>query len=63
MADVWPHLRAGLLVRLVAAAHNTSAAMTEKHHGAFIVDATEDLLRRAMVPLAPAVALRAAGSV
>jgi hypothetical protein len=28
--------------------------MVEKHYGAFIVDATEDLLRRAVVPLAPA---------
>ncbi len=45
-------LRAGLPVRLVAAAHDTSVAMIEKHYGAFIVDATEDLLRRAMVPMA-----------
>jgi hypothetical protein len=47
-------LRAGLPVRLVAAVHDTSAAMIERHYGAFIVDATEDLLRRAVVPLAPA---------
>ena len=47
-------LRAGLPVRLVAAVHDTSAAMIEKHYGAFIVDATEDLLRRAVVPMAPA---------
>ena len=47
-------LRAGLPVRLVAAVHDTSVAMIEKHYGAFIVDATEDLLRRAAVPLAPA---------
>jgi hypothetical protein len=47
-------LRAGLPVRLVAAAHDTSAAMIERHYGAFIVDATEDLLRRAVLPLAPA---------
>ena len=53
-------LRAGLPVRLVAAVHDTSGAMIEKHYGAFIVDATEDLLRRAVVPMAPAtvVALR-----
>ena len=44
----------GLPVRLVAAVHDTSVAMIEKHYGAFIVDATEDLLRRAVVPLAPA---------
>jgi integrase len=47
-------LRAGLPVRLVAAVHDTSVAMIEKHYGAFIVDATEDLLRRAAVPLASA---------
>ena len=47
-------LRSGLPVRLVAAVHDTSVAMIEKHYGAFIVDASEDLLRRALVPLAPA---------
>ncbi len=50
-------LRAGLPVRLVAAAHDTSVAMIEKHYGAFIVDAAEDLLRRAAVPLAPPAAV------
>lgn len=47
-------LRAGLPVRLVAAAHDTSVAMIEAHYSAFIVDAAEDLLRRAALPLAPA---------
>jgi integrase len=47
-------LRAGLPVRLVAAAHDTSIAMIEKHYAAFILDMSEDLLRRAAVPLAPA---------
>ena len=47
-------LRAGLPVRLVAAAHDTGTAMIEKHYSAFIVDAASDLLRRAMLPLAPA---------
>jgi integrase len=46
-------LRAGLPVRLVAAVHDTSASMIERHYGAFIVDATEDLLRRAVVSMAP----------
>ena len=45
-------LRAGLPVRLVAAVHDTSAEMVERHYGAFIVDASEDLLRRALVPMA-----------
>jgi hypothetical protein len=44
-------LRAGLPVRLVSAVHDTSVAMIEKHYAAFIVDAVEDLLRRAVVPL------------
>ncbi len=47
-------LRAGLPVRLVAATHDTSMAMIEKHYAAHIVDQTEELLRRALVPLAPA---------
>jgi integrase len=51
-------LRAGLPVSLVAKVHDTSAAMIEKHYGAFIVDATEDLLRRAVVPMAPAATAR-----
>lgn len=44
-------LRNGLPVRLVAALHDTSTAMIEKHYAAFIVDATEDLARRAVVPM------------
>ena len=41
-------------MRLVAAAHDTSIGMIEKHYAAFIVDATEDLMRRSAVALAPA---------
>jgi hypothetical protein len=44
----------GLPVSLVAKVHDTSVAMIEKHYGAFIVDAAEELLRRAMVPMAAA---------
>ena len=44
-------LSAGLPVRLVAAVHDTSTAMIEKHYSAHIVDASEELLRRAMVPM------------
>jgi integrase len=43
-------LRAGLPVRLVAAVHDTSVSMVERHYGAFIVDVSEDLLRRAVMP-------------
>jgi hypothetical protein len=45
-------LRAGLPVRLVAAVNDTSAAKIDRHYGAFVVDATEDVLRRALVPFA-----------
>ncbi|WP_457940834.1 integrase [Mesorhizobium sp. 10J20-29] len=39
-------LKAGLPVRLVAALHDTSSEMIEKHYSAYIVDATEELSRR-----------------
>jgi len=47
-------LQAGLPVSLVAKCHDTSVAMIERHYGAFIVDASEDLLRRAVVPMTSA---------
>jgi hypothetical protein len=47
-------LRSGIPVSLVAKAHDTSVAMIERHYGAFVVDASEALLRQAAVPLAPA---------
>lgn len=48
-------LKAGLSIRLVAAAHDTSVAMIEKTYAKYIVDASEDLLRRAAVPMTRAV--------
>ena len=47
-------LSAGLPVRLVGAVHDTSTAMIEAHYSAYIVDASEELLRRAMMPMASA---------
>jgi len=44
-------LRAGLPIRLVAALHDTSTAMIEKHYAAFIVDALDELAAKAIVPL------------
>jgi integrase len=44
-------LRNGLPVRLVAALHDTSSEMVEKHYAAFIADATEELSRRAVLQL------------
>lgn len=55
-------LRAGLPVRLVAALHDTSSEMIEKHYSAHIVDAMTDAARLAVVPLIESgsvVALRA----
>ena len=44
-------LRSGVPVRVVAALHDTSTAMIEKHYSAFILDAADELARRAVVPL------------
>jgi len=44
-------LRAGLPIRLVAALHDTSVEMIEKHYSAFIVDAMDELAAKAIVPL------------
>lgn len=44
-------LKAGLPVRLVAALHDTSSEMIERHYSAFIVDATEELTRRAALTI------------
>lgn len=46
-------LRANLPVRLVASLHDTSIEMIEAHYSAYIVDATEDLARRAVLALSP----------
>jgi integrase len=52
-------LRSGVPVRVVAALHDTSTPMIEKHYSAFILDAADELARRAVVPLvsAPVAAL------
>jgi integrase len=47
-------LRSGVPVRIVAALHDTSTAMIEKHYSAFILDAADELARRAVVPLVSA---------
>ena len=44
-------LRAGLPTRLVAALHDTSSAMIEKHYAAYIVDAMDDLAAKAVTSL------------
>lgn len=47
-------LRSNLPVRLVAALHDTSSAMIERHYAAYVVDALDDLAARAVVPLTAA---------
>jgi integrase len=52
-------LRSGVPVRIIAALHDTSSSMIERHYSAFILDAADELARRAVVPLvsAPVAAL------
>lgn len=46
-------IRANLPVRLVAALHDTSVAMIERHYGRFIADGLDELAAKAVVPLVP----------
>jgi integrase len=46
-------IRANLPIRLVAALHDTSVQMIERHYGRWIVDGLEDMARAAVVPLMP----------
>lgn len=46
-------IRANLPIRLVAATHDTSVGIIEKHYSKFIVTGLEDMLRAAIVPLVP----------
>jgi integrase len=46
-------IRANLPIRLVAALHDTSVAMIERHYGRYIADGLDELAARAVVPLVP----------
>lgn len=46
-------IRANLPIRLVAALHDTSVQMIERHYGKWIVDGLDDLAARSVVPLVP----------
>jgi len=48
-------LRVNLPVRLVAAMHDTSAAMIERHYSKYITDALTDLVRAAAAQIMPAI--------
>ena len=44
-------IASGLPIRLVAAMHDTSVAMIEKHYSRWIVEGLEDMAARAIIPL------------
>lgn len=44
-------IRAGLPIRLVAALHDTSVVMIERHYARWITDGLEDMVAKAVVPL------------
>jgi len=44
-------IRSGLPIRLVAAMHDTSVAMIERHYARYIIDGLEELAVKAVVPL------------
>lgn len=46
-------IRANLPIQLVAALHDTSVPMIEKHYARWITDGLEDMARAAIVPLVP----------
>ncbi|MDE4620647.1 tyrosine-type recombinase/integrase [Sinorhizobium meliloti] len=46
-------IRANLPIRLVAALHDTSTQMIERHYGRWIADGLDELAARAVVPLVP----------
>ena len=46
-------IRARLPIRLVAALHDTSTAMIERHYAAYITSALDEIAGRAVVPLLP----------
>jgi len=47
-------IRANLPIRLVAALHDTSVAMIERHYGRWVADGLDALAASAVVPLLPA---------
>lgn len=44
-------IRAGLPIRLVAALHDTSVAMIERHYARWIADGLDELAARAIIEL------------
>jgi len=46
-------IRANQPIRLVAALHDTSVTMIERHYGRYIADGLDELAARSVVPLVP----------
>lgn len=46
-------IRKNLPIRLVAAKHDTSVEMIERHYGRYVVDGLQDMLRAAVEPMVP----------
>ena len=46
-------IKAGLPIRLVAALHDTSVSMIERHYSRWIVDGLDEMAKQAVVPLVP----------
>ncbi|MDQ8756198.1 hypothetical protein RCO27_08125 [Sphingosinicella sp. LHD-64] len=44
-------IRASIPIRLVAALHDTSVAIIEKHYSRWITESLDDIAARAIVPL------------
>jgi hypothetical protein len=53
-------LKKNLPVRLVAALHDTSVEMIEKHYAAYIIDMTEEMARQMLMPFDRPTQLQAA---
>jgi len=56
-------LRAGLPIRLVAALHDTSVAMIERHYSRWITEGLDELVACAVVPIVPGFARAARSSI
>jgi hypothetical protein len=52
-SSIVKHIRANLPIRLVAALHDTSTAMIERHYSKWITSGLEEMARVAITPLVP----------
>lgn len=50
-------IRANLPLRLIAAIHDTSVAMIERHYARYIIDGMDEIAARAVIPIVPKAAI------